>query len=161
MVSFTKMTLSQILTWSIRFYIIWFLTPSKLIFHWSGFAHFLSAMTVFFLLFWHTELIPPWKTWHLLLSLPGLILSQILTPKWIQIHSDAVSLERPSLTSVKRNPVTLYYMKLFLFSSEHFLLSETSLLFMFVLSPKVWDKNVFWLQYLEQGLVHGNSSVNI
>lgn len=44
--------------------------------------------------------------------------------EWIQIHSDAISLEGPSLTSVKRNPVTLYHMNFFLFSSEHLLLSE-------------------------------------
>lgn len=52
----------------------------------------LSAMMTFCLFPKHAMLIPPRKTWHLLLSPPGIIFSQALSPEWIQIFSDTTSL---------------------------------------------------------------------
>ena len=78
--------------WPVSFCIIWILSPFQ--------PHLLpvtpcfpvSAIMVFCLFPKRAMLIPPRKTWHLLLSTPGIIFSQALSPEWIQIFSDTTSL---------------------------------------------------------------------
>lgn len=91
-------------SWPVRFCIIWFLPPFQP--HLPPVAPCLPVPTimVFCLFPKHATLIPPRKTWHLLLSPPGIIFSQALSPEWIPIFSDTTSLEGSSPATVLKKP---------------------------------------------------------
>ena len=91
-------------SWPVRFCIIWFLPPFQP--HLPAVAPCLPVPTimVFCLFLKHATLIPPRKTWHLLLSPSGIIFSQALSPEWIPILSDSTSLEGSSPTTVLKKP---------------------------------------------------------